>query len=175
MLNETNGNLSTYESEIRLKICSLLSEIDICLIWSWGLAANLHRRPMTYNALNIEGGLWFFIPANSHLIEFYRDSQALTVALSNPKTQKCAALAGRATICTDNQTLTHFLADKNSAILPACTQPADLVLLKIDLDHMDFWEWPGGILKHSTFNMENLRTATDQKWTRDVMWSSYCQ
>ena len=175
MLKETNGNLLTYESEIGLKICSLLSEIDICLIWSRGLAANLHRRPMTYNDRSIDGGLWFFIPANSHLVEFYRDSPALTVAVSNPKTQKCAALAGRAAISTDKQTMSHFIADKNSAILPPGIQPACLVLLKIEVDQMDFWEWSGGTLIHSTFTMESLRSNTDHKWTHDVQWSSYCQ
>jgi len=175
MLKETNGHLSTCKSEISLKISSLLSEIDICLIWSRGLSADLHRRPMTHKYGSIESGLWFFLPADFHIVEFYRDSPVVTVAVSNPTTKKCAALAGRATISSDKQTMSHFSADKKAAILPPGIQHTSLVLLKIEIDQMDFWEWPDGTLMHSTFKMESLRSEPDHHWTHDVQWSSYCQ
>ncbi|MCX6612845.1 MAG: pyridoxamine 5'-phosphate oxidase family protein [Acidobacteria bacterium] len=174
MLRKTNNNRPPHNNEIGLKISTFLAEIDVCLIWSRGLAADLHRRPMTQNG-GVENGLWFFIPADFHLIDFYRDSPAVTVAASNPTTKKCAALAGRSSIITAKQSIAQFMADKNATTVQSGIQAGALVLLKIEIDQMDFWEWPDGTLVHSTCKLENPRVRTDQKWTLDGPRSSYCQ
>jgi general stress protein 26 len=165
MLGETKDNHSFKNNEVILKISAFLSEVDVCLVWSPGLAADLHRRPMTQFGGGIESGLWFFIPADFHLIDFYRRSPVVTVAASNPTTKKCAALAGRSSIVTRKQAISHFL--------PAGIQAGSLVLLKIEIDQMDFWEWPDGTLIHSTHKLQSLRARTDQKWTLDVL-RSFC-
>ena len=174
MLRKSNSNRSLHNNEIGLKISNFLSEVDICLIWSRGLPADLHRRPMIQNGGSIESGLWFFIQADFHLIDFYRDGPAVTVAASNATTKKCAALVGRSSIITAKREISQFMADKNAAILPAGIQAGSSVLLKIEIDQMDFWEWPDGTLIHSSCSLESLRVKTDQEWSLDVSRSSYC-
>ncbi len=149
-MTNANGNWTTHSESSMHQICSLLNEIDICLILRGGYEPHVQRRPMTYQKGNLEGGLWFFGQANSRLSKLYSDCPEVTVAASCPRVKKCATLAGNASIVNHKPSFAHFYDSENAELLPDIYDPDHLFLLNIQVKRMDFWECSDGPLIHST-------------------------
>lgn len=157
-MRTTNGSTITDTERITLQICTLLSEIDICLIWIRGKESDLQRRPMIYQINNLDGGLWFFSEATPRLFSLYSSNPEVTVAVSCPTLKKCGALVGGASIVNHKPSLAHFNVQENEAMLSPGYSKKRLVLLKIAIKQMDFWEWPNGTLIHSSLSVPNDMT-----------------
>ncbi len=143
------------------KICNLLNEIDISLIWSKGHQADVRVRPMTRQRNNLSGGLWYFCQRTPFLTALYGTSPQVTVAVSCPPLRQSAALTGDASIVDHKASLANFNVKTNKVLLPTGVDPEQLVLLKIDVQKMDFWEWQDDTLIHLSGAIPAL-TVTDQ-------------
>ena len=166
-MKASNGSTSTRSENTTRKIYDLLNEIEICLIWRRGGESDLRRRPMTIEKNSLGGGLWFFSPTGPYLDRLYGTNPQVTVAISNPITSKCAALTGSASIVDNPECLARLTAGPNKAMLPSRNGSEKLVLLKIEIEHMDFWEWPSGTLIHSSVDLQSVVSGFDQRRTSD--------
>ncbi len=165
-------NYTTQESVIISRICKLLNQIDICIIRRHGHESDLQRRPLTTRQNDLEGGLWFFSKASSQLINLYGSAPQVTVAVSCPILKKCAALSGEASIVSQNSNLAHSFIKANASLLPSNYDPSRLTLLRVEVAHAEFWEWPEETLIHSTVALTSQVATPDQKRTHDGQRSS---
>ncbi len=148
------------------KLFTLLKEIEISLIWRKGHKSDLQRRPMTRQRNNLAGGLWYFSQRTPLLKALYGTSPQVTVAVSCPPLRQCAALSGDASIVDHKASLAYFTVEANEKLLPTGVGTEQLVLLKIDVQRIDFWEWADDNLIHSSSVIPAL-TVSDQVTTTD--------
>jgi general stress protein 26 len=123
------------------QISQLLADIDSGMLTTIDEDGSLHSRPMTRSGnLQSEPTLWFFTDASSHkVLEIERHHQ-VNVSFSSSELQRYISISGIAELVKDQHKMQELWEPKLQRWFTQGLDNPDLVLLKVNIYKVDFWD-----------------------------------
>lgn len=137
MKNELKKSTS---EDLRI-IGDIIDGATICMLTTHNHAGGLCARPMYTLEADANGSLWFFTSTNSHLISEIRNNHKVQVTYSLGK-EKFVSAAGTAYEVFDRAHMNELWSPMMKAWFPMGLESADLVLLRVELEDIEYWDSP---------------------------------
>ncbi len=131
--------LTTAEIE---KLNELIDGIQIAMMTTRH-GDDLRSRPMMAQACEADGTLWFMTSRESEKAYEVENDDAVNVAFSHPGKERYVSVAGRAELVDDIAKKEQLWSPFAKIWFEGPTDPK-LVLLKISITGVEYWDTPGG-------------------------------
>ncbi len=124
------------------RLASLIKGARVCMMTTQDLEGNLRSRPMALQEAEVDGDLWFFTARHSDKgAELERDSR-VNVSVINPNSY--ISVSGTGTLVDDKSKAAELWSAYYRAWFPKGLSDPELVLLKVSIEHAEYWDVPGG-------------------------------
>ncbi len=124
------------------KIRELLDEFDTALLVTHGNSFPFHARPMAIARVEPNCDLWFFTGRNSAKVrEIENDQQVLIVC--QDEMLRYVALHAAAKLIFDRNKAVELWDDSYKTWFPQGVQDPDLVLIRAQAEHAEYWDNEG--------------------------------
>jgi general stress protein 26 len=124
-------------------LSTLIRDIHVAMLTTRGLDGALHSRPMATLDGEIRDHLWFFTGRGTHAFADIAMVPQVNVSYADPATRRFVSVSGRAVHDQDRERLRARWRDEFAAWFPRGIDDPELVLLRIEVDRVDFWPSPG--------------------------------
>ena len=105
---------------------------------------------MTTVEPDFDGGLWFFIKADSAGVGQVEEEGQVNVTYENSRDSVYVSLSGRATLVLDRQQIEKSWHEDLTMWFPNGMNDPQLALLRVDVDKWAYWDsLSGGMLEYS--------------------------
>jgi general stress protein 26 len=129
-------------NEVVQKLGELIHDIDIAMLTTRDSDGRLHSRPMSTQREEFNGTLWFMAEADSTKIdELERDPHVNLSYVSN-KDNLYISVSGVATVTQDRAKIKELWTPFHKAWFPEGPDDPNIALLKVDVDHAEYWDSP---------------------------------
>ena len=122
-------------------ISDIIESAAICMLTTHNHAGGLCIRPMYTQEADENGNLWFFTSSNSHLVSEIRSNHNVQLTYSAGK-EKFVAASGIAYEVFDRAHMIRLWTPMMKAWFPQGIETTDLVLLRVELQDVEYWETP---------------------------------
>lgn len=122
-------------------IGEIIENAAICMLTTHNHAGGLCSRPMYTQEADANGNLWFFTSSNSHLVSEIRHNHHVQLTFSAGK-EKFVSASGLAYEVFDRAHMSEIWTPMMKAWFPQGLETADLVLLRIELQDVEYWDTP---------------------------------
>lgn len=118
-------------------LLDIIKDNDIVLFTTISLSGNIHSRPMSYQAVEFDGDLWFMTR---------KDTSKHDEILINPKVNigifddSYASIAGTATIVEDDARKKEYWNKFYEKLFDTDYDDPMLVLIKVHVETAEYWE-----------------------------------
>ncbi len=121
----------------------LIKDIQFAMLTSVDRqSGSLRCRPMTLQQIEFDGDLWFFTGRDSPWIEDIGENPQVNLGFSNVDDNSYVSASGRAELIEDKEKAEELWSPIYKAWFPEGLDDPNLVLLKVRVDHADYWEAP---------------------------------
>ena len=125
------------------KLHKLIHDIRMAMLTTVDETGRLHSRPMaTIEFEGFNGELWFFTQASSPKVDEVDRDQHVNVSYSSPKDQRYVSLSGTAQLVRDLEKIHELWNPFYRAWFPEGIEDPELALLKVTLEHAEYWDAP---------------------------------
>jgi general stress protein 26 len=143
------------------KARKLMSDLDVCMLTTKSIVGNLHSRPMSTNGcLEADGSIWFFTTDDSLKVLEVENSPRVNVSFASKEDGAYLSLSGTALISKDRTRMKQLWKPILKAWFPEGVEQANLALLKVDCDKIEFWDAPGNFISHAVGLSKALLSGT---------------
>ncbi|WP_409478931.1 pyridoxamine 5'-phosphate oxidase family protein [Pseudobdellovibrio sp. HCB154] len=122
-------------------ISDIIESAGICMLTTHNHAGGLCSRPMYTQEADENGNLWFFTSSNSHLVSEIRSNHQVQLTYASGK-EKFVSASGNAYEVFDRARMIKLWTPMMKAWFPQGIETADLVLLRVELQDVEYWETP---------------------------------
>jgi general stress protein 26 len=136
--------MSDHRKDQLKKLNELLKGVRTCMLTSKDMRGNLHARPMALQEAETDGELWFFTGRHSHKVGEVKGDNRVNVSAIDGSTY--LSLSGEATLVDDKKKAQDLWNPLYKAWFPKGLDDPELVLLKVSIDHAEYWDNPGGMV-----------------------------
>jgi general stress protein 26 len=137
--NWSQKAVATTTQEIE-HLAKLISGIRIAMMTTVCKGGSLRSRPMATQGPPFDGGLWFFIQANSSKVGEVTEEGQVNVTYENAQESVYVSLSGQATLVQDRQQIEKLWHDDLRIWFPKGVHDPQLALLRIDVDRWSYWD-----------------------------------
>lgn len=123
------------------KIKDLTEGIDFCMLTTID-GGHLRSRPMSTQEFELDGDLWFFTSDNTHKIEEIDKDNRVNVAYSKTDNNTYVSLSGRGEVSMDRAKIEELWNPILKAWFPEGLDDPHLCLLKVTVEHAEYWDAP---------------------------------
>lgn len=123
------------------KIKDLTEGIDFCMLTTID-GGHLRSRPMSTQEFELDGDLWFFTSDNTHKIEEIDKDNRVNVAYSKTDNNTYVSLSGRGEVSKDRAKIEELWNPILKAWFPEGLDDPHLCLLKVTVEHAEYWDAP---------------------------------
>jgi general stress protein 26 len=131
-----------HEKEAIQKLAQMIRGIEIAMLTTIHEAGTLRSRPMAVQKVDFDGDLWFFTRHDSPKTHEVEEDPRVNVSFSEPKDQKYVSVTGEAELVRDRKKAEQLWNPAFKAWFPDGLDDPDLVLLRIHVDHAEYWDMP---------------------------------
>jgi general stress protein 26 len=124
------------------KLNELIKDIEIAMLTTYDQDGSLHSRPMATQKVEFDGLLWFFTRASSHKVQEIEREHHVNLAYSAPDKQRYVSVSGMARLVKDRPKMEELWNPVYKAWFPDGLDDADLALLKVSVEHAEYWDSP---------------------------------
>ncbi|MBC7901009.1 MAG: pyridoxamine 5'-phosphate oxidase family protein [Saprospiraceae bacterium] len=135
---------NTREESIN-KLKELTEDIDFCMLTTMD-GGHLRSRPMSTQDFDFDGDLWFFTSDNTHKVEEIEKDNRVNVAYSKPDDNTYVSVSGRAEMSKDRAKIEEYWSPILKAWFPEGLDDPHLCLLKVSVEHAEYWDAPSSKL-----------------------------
>lgn len=125
------------------KVTELIQRIPIALLTTFDHDGNFHTRPLQTLQVEPEGAFWFFTDWNSHKVDELQHDVRVSLTYADPSSSTYVAIRGTGTLLRDREKARHLWAMEQRAYYPQGPEDPRLALLKVQLEHAEYWIAPG--------------------------------
>lgn len=122
------------------RLNSMIDAIEIAMLTSVGSDGNLHSRPMTVQAVQDDGTVWFFTSANASAAYESDDNCRVNVSYVDAKRSVFISISGAASISDDREKMAHLWDPRLSAWFPKGLDDPELRLLRVAIETAEYWD-----------------------------------
>jgi general stress protein 26 len=124
------------------KLATLISKIQFCMFTTVEDDGALRSRPMATQQTEFDGTLWFFTGASTHKITEISRDQHVNLSYSDPDNNRYVSVSGTAQMVRDSTKAKELWNPAYKAWFPEGLSDPDLALLKVEVDHAEYWDSP---------------------------------
>jgi len=132
--------------EILEKVQGWLTDARFCMLTTTEPGGGLHSRPMTMLDSEFDGSLWFFTAHNGPIVDAVRRRSAVCAAVQAEERSTYVSLSGHAHIVRDDARTAAFWKPAYKVFFPGGPHDPNLALLRVDIETIEFWDTPGGVV-----------------------------
>ena len=133
-----------YEPTPTLK--SLVHGIEVAMLTTVDSDGTLQSRPMYTQEVDANGTLWFFASRSSQQVSAGETWPLVNVTYAHPAKQRYVSICGHVSAVDDPERRRELWSDFARTCFKDGPDDPDLVLLRVDVEHLDFWEGPSNVL-----------------------------
>lgn len=133
--------MATNRQEAIEKIRELTEGIDICMLTTID-GGQLRSRPMSTQQFEFDGDLWFFTSDRTHKIDEIKNDNRVCAGYSKPEDNRYLSISGRAEVVKDRAKIEELWSPVLKAWFPEGIDDPSLCLLKIPVEHAEYWDAP---------------------------------
>ena len=129
------------------KIAELIRKAKIAMLITTTPKGWLRSRPMGTQRASFDGNLWFFTHASEPKVQEIKRHPNVNVSFANPDDNEYVSLSGRAALVHDRAKMTELWQKPLKTWFPKGLDDPDLALLKVEVEHAEYWDQNGGLLE----------------------------
>jgi general stress protein 26 len=153
--------MTEQKTEGLTKLRALLKGARICMLTTRDEDGNLRSRPMAMQEKEIDADLWFFTARHSPKMGEVQEDDRVNVSVVNGNAY--VSISGRATQIEDRQKAEELWNPAYKLWFPKGLEDPELVLLKVTMEHAEFWDNPGGMVTTLLAYVKTLTTGERPK------------
>lgn len=129
---------ATYDSIVQLR--DQLKSIRFGMLTSLGCEGDLYSRPMTQQALDDNGSLWFFTSDDQLLAHQLSVNPQANITFSEPAQELYISLAGEASLLKDRARAQQLWNPAVAVWYPQGVDDPHLTLIRFDISVAEIWD-----------------------------------
>ncbi len=135
-------NEVTDPNAAREQLWDLIKDIRFAMFTARHHNGHLHSRPMTVQngKLDEDRSLWFFMSHSTDAVADLTEYPEVNVTFADPGRDSYVSVAGRASIVDDMAKKEQLFSAMAKAWYPKGPTDPDLVLVRVAIEHADFWD-----------------------------------
>lgn len=134
-------------TEKREQLRGLMKGIDIAMFTTWGEDGFPVSRPLSTQEAEFDGKiLWFFTRRSSAKVDEIRRNAKVNVAYASKERNVYLSVAGTAEVVAEQALIDAFWNDAMKAFFAGGRTDPDLVLLKVTVHTVEYWDGPSTLL-----------------------------
>lgn len=134
-------------TEKRDQLRGLMKGIDIAMFTTWGEGGFPVSRPLSTQEAEFDGKvLWFFTRRSSAKVDEIRRNPKVNVAYASKERNVYLSVAGTAAVVAEQALIDAFWNDAMKAFFAGGRTDPDLILLKVDVHTVEYWDGPSTLL-----------------------------
>ena len=134
------------EKDPREHLWKLIKDIKIAMLTTEHAEGWLRSRPMSTQQAEFDGDLWFFTGVDSSKSQEARQHPRVNLAYANPDDNHFLSVSGTAELVRDAAKNKELWNPIFKAWFPKGLDDPNLALLKIHVDHAEFWDSPSSTM-----------------------------
>jgi general stress protein 26 len=127
------------------KLREMLEDIDFCMMTTID-DGHLRCRPMSTQAAEFDGEIWFFTRDNSHKIDEINKDNRVCLGYAKPDDSTYVSVSGRAEMTKDRSKMEELWSPILTAWFPEGLDDPNICLMKVTVEQAEYWESPSGKL-----------------------------
>ncbi|MDM7972542.1 MAG: pyridoxamine 5'-phosphate oxidase family protein [candidate division Zixibacteria bacterium] len=127
--------------EVR-RLGDMIKDIRVAMLTTVLPDGMLRSRPMATQEVEFDGDLWFFTDVESAKIHEVAANRNVNVAYADVDRNRYVSVSGEASIVRDREKASELWSAAQKAWFPNGPDDAQLVLLKVDVEHAEYWDAP---------------------------------
>jgi general stress protein 26 len=124
-------------------LTELIETIDVAMLTTVDRTGRLHSRPMMTLRAMPEGALWFFTQGSSHIVDDVHAHHPVNIGYVDSSRGRYVSVSGRARVITDRGRKQELWERRLTKWIPNGAEDPSVVLIRVELQEAEFWEWPG--------------------------------
>jgi len=133
------------------KLNELIKGIDFAMLTTVRPDGTLHSCPMASPGVDPEGVVWLFSANNTEKVEAIRTSQRVNLAYIDHPGQRYVSVSGYCELVRDHVKAKQLWSPAYKAWFPGGLDDANLILLKVNVQQVDYWSGGQGRMEHLGF------------------------
>lgn len=129
------------------KIAELIQKAKIAMLITTTSKGWLRSRPMGTQRDSFDGNLWFFTHASEPKSQEIKRHPQVNVSFANPDDNEYVSLSGRASLVHDRTKMEQLWQKPLKTWFPKGLDDPDLALLKVEVEHAEYWDQNGGLIE----------------------------
>lgn len=139
------------------KLRGLIKNIDMAMLTTLDNGV-LRSRPMSTQEMEPNGELWFFTSRSTHKAEEIARDNRVNVSYASGKST-FVSVSGTASLVNDREKIDELWNPSHKLWFPNGKDDPDLVLLKVDVEQAEYWDFPSGTLVHLYSSLKSMVTG----------------
>lgn len=140
----------TTEREQQLKkLNEMIKDIKFAMLTTVEADGSLRSRPMATQEAEFDGDLWFFTGASASKVDEVEQEEHVNVTFSDNDKNRWVSMSGMARLVRDRNRIEEYWNPVYKAWFPRGLDDPDLALLKVDVDHAEYWDSSSGAVVHA--------------------------
>ena len=127
------------------KLREMLEGIDFCMMTTID-GGQLRSRPMSTQAAEFDGEVWFFTRDNTHKIDEIEKDNRVCLGYSDPDNSRYVSVSGHAEISKDRAKMEELWNPILKAWFPEGLDDPHICLMKVNVEQAEYWEASSGKL-----------------------------
>jgi len=160
MENEDMADMRTESIE---KLKELIEGIDFCMLTTLD-DGSLRSRPMSTQAFEFDGDLWFFTSDNTHKVDEIEKDNRVNVAYSQPDKNRYVSVSGGAEMVKDRGKIEELWTPILKAWFPEGLDDPHLCLLKVSVEQAEYWDAPSSKIVQIAGFVKALATGQEANY-----------
>jgi len=133
--------LSEHDRDSDIKhLADLMKSIKFAMLTTVEEDGSLHSRPMTTQAVEFDGDLWFFTRVSSPKVWEAAGHREVNVAFADPAKSKFISASGKATLVRDPEKMKELWSPVLKIFFSGGLEDPELGLLKITVEKAEYWD-----------------------------------
>jgi general stress protein 26 len=125
------------------KVAALIREIRIALLTTVDPSGHLRSRPLQLLQVESNHTLWFFTDWNSHKVAEIEKDERVSLGFADPARHTFVVVSGTARLLRDPDKARQLWSLEQRAYYPDGPQDSRLALLRVQIEHAEYWLAPG--------------------------------
>lgn len=121
---------------------TLIKDIRFAMLTTRGADGSLHSRPMATLEEEIHDKLWFFTGRSTRISADVAAIPQVNVSYTDSASQRYISLCGLAEVVENHERIRELWRPAYAAWFPLGIDDPDLVLLRINIESVDYWPSP---------------------------------
>lgn len=142
------------------RLRDLIKDIDFAMLTTIDDGV-LRSRPMSTQEFEFDGDLWFFTDRKTHKAEEIGQDNRVNVSYAAPAKYIFVSVSGAASLVKDQQRIDEYWRPSHKLWFPKGKDDPDLVLLKVEVEQAEYWDYSSGMLVHIYGFLKSMVTGAE--------------